>query len=167
MADTQRTSALPTPGRLAECPALVDPKGHGFSRYAGATAITPDRAELSQVVGACSDKRAMTPAPDLLSKPLRPDPTLAPDAQRLALLPRPMVFTNGVFVDAVLSFDEATPLALLQACKPEVYVKGGDCDIDTLPEASPVRSWGGRALALPFIDGYSTTGLVARLRATA
>jgi bifunctional ADP-heptose synthase (sugar kinase/adenylyltransferase) len=67
-------------------------------------------------------------------------------------------------VDAVLLFDETTPLAVLQRCRPEVYVKGGDYDIETLRETALVRSWGGRALALPFIDGYSTTRLVQAIR---
>ena len=66
-------------------------------------------------------------------------------------------------VDAVLLFDEATPLALLAVCRPDVYVKGGDYDIEALPETALVRSWGGRALALPFVQGYSTTALVQRI----
>ena len=142
-------------------------------------------------------------------------------AARLAALPRPIVFTNGVFdllhrghviylaqaralgaslviglnsdasarglgkgpdrplnteadraavlaalagVDLVTLFDEPTPLALLQRVRPEVYVKGGDYDIETLAETALVRGWGGRALALPFVDGYSTTALVGRIR---
>jgi D-glycero-beta-D-manno-heptose 1-phosphate adenylyltransferase len=66
-------------------------------------------------------------------------------------------------VDAVLLFNEATPLALLAICKPDVYVKGGDYDIEALPETPLVRSWGGCALALPFVQGFSTTGLVQRI----
>lgn len=155
---------------------------------------------------------------DLLRKLLQRD-----DAAALARLPRPMVFTNGVFdilhrghvsylaaaralgaslvvglnsdasarglgkgpdrplnteldracvlgaleaVDAVILFDEATPLALLAQCRPEVYVKGGDYVIEDLAETPLVRSWGGRALALPFVQGYSTTALVRRINAT-
>ena len=45
--------------RAAGKPVLVDPKGSDFSRYAGATAITPNRAELSQVVGAWSSEAAL------------------------------------------------------------------------------------------------------------
>jgi rfaE bifunctional protein nucleotidyltransferase chain/domain len=142
-------------------------------------------------------------------------------AARVAALPRPIVFTNGVFdllhrghaiylaqarslgaslvvglnsdasarglgkgpgrplnaeadraallaalasVDLVTLFDEPTPLALLERVRPEVYVKGGDYDIETLAETALVRRWGGRALALPFVDGYSTTALVGRIR---
>jgi rfaE bifunctional protein nucleotidyltransferase chain/domain len=140
---------------------------------------------------------------------------------RLAGLPRPLVFTNGVFdilhrghvtylaqarslgaslvlglnsdvsarglgkapgrplnhegdratvlaalesVSLVTLFDEATPLELLKLVRPELYVKGGDYDIEALAETALVRSWGGDATALPFIDGYSTTALVERIR---
>ena len=140
---------------------------------------------------------------------------------RIAQLPRPLVFTNGVFdilhrghvayldaarelgaallvavnsdssarslakgpdrpmnaqddrafvleglhcVSAVILFDEPTPVALLRKVRPDVYVKGGDYDIECLEEARLVRSWGGRALALPFVTGYSTTALLGRIR---
>ena len=66
-------------------------------------------------------------------------------------------------VERVFIFDELTPLRLIQELRPEVYVKGGDYDMDTLPEAALVRSWGGKALAMPFLQGYSTTGILRRL----
>jgi rfaE bifunctional protein nucleotidyltransferase chain/domain len=140
---------------------------------------------------------------------------------RLAGLPRPLVFTNGVFdvlhrghvlylaqaralgqsllvalntdasarrlgkgpdrplnnevdralVLAALSatslvtwFDEDTPLALIALIKPDILVKGGDYDMSTLAETRLVQAYGGRALALPFVDGYSTTALVQKIR---
>jgi D-glycero-beta-D-manno-heptose 1-phosphate adenylyltransferase len=67
-------------------------------------------------------------------------------------------------VDFVVLFDEPTPCELIELIRPDVYVKGGDYDVDTLRETALVRSWGGRALALPFVQGYSTTRLVARVR---
>jgi len=66
-------------------------------------------------------------------------------------------------VSAVMLFDEDTPCALLQRVRPDVYVKGGDYDIEALEETRLVRSWGGRAQALKFVDGYSTSALVRRL----
>jgi rfaE bifunctional protein nucleotidyltransferase chain/domain len=140
---------------------------------------------------------------------------------RLAALPRPLVFTNGVFdvlhrghvaylhearqrgaslivavntdasarglgkgpdrplnrdvdralvlaglaaVDAVSFFAEQTPVELLARVRPDLYVKGGDYDMETLAETSLVRSWGGESLAIPFVSGYSTTSLVNRIR---
>ena len=145
-------------------------------------------------------------------------------AAALALLPRPWVFTNGVFdilhrghvtylaqarslgaslvvalntdasarrlgkgpdrplhneedravmmaalqsVDLVTWFDEDTPIELIRALRPDLIVKGGDYDMAKLPETAVVESWGGRALAIPFVQGYSTTSLVRRIRAPA
>jgi len=67
-------------------------------------------------------------------------------------------------VDLVTLFDEATPVELLRLVRPDLYVKGGDYDVETLAETALVRSWGGAARALPFVEGYSTTALVARIR---
>jgi len=64
----------------------------------------------------------------------------------------------------VTLFDEPTPLALLALVRPDVYVKGGDYDIESLAETALVRGWGGAARALPFVAGYSTTALVDRIR---
>jgi bifunctional ADP-heptose synthase (sugar kinase/adenylyltransferase) len=50
--------------------------------------------------------------------------------------------------------------------RPEILVKGGDYDMAKLPETALVQSWGGRALALPFVAGYSTTALVKKIRLT-
>ena len=67
-------------------------------------------------------------------------------------------------VSLVTLFDEATPIELLKLVRPDLYVKGGDYDIDRLAETALVRSWGGEARALAFVDGYSTTALVERIR---
>lgn len=67
-------------------------------------------------------------------------------------------------VSLVTWFDEDTPVKLLQELRPQLYVKGGDYDMRTLAETALVESWGGRALAIPFVDGYSTTALVSRIR---
>jgi D-glycero-beta-D-manno-heptose 1-phosphate adenylyltransferase len=67
-------------------------------------------------------------------------------------------------VSFVTTFDEPTPCALLQRCRPDVYVKGGDYDMEILEETRLMRSWGGRSVAIPFVTGYSTTALVQRIR---
>lgn len=142
-------------------------------------------------------------------------------AARLGALPRPLVFTNGVFdvlhrghvtylanaralgaslvvalntdasarrlgkgperplnnqedravtmaalasVNLVTWFDEDTPLSLITELRPDLLVKGGDYDMARLAETAVVHSYGGRALAIPFVDGYSTTALVKKIR---
>lgn len=144
-------------------------------------------------------------------------------AARVAALPKPVVFTNGVFdvlhcghasylararelgaslvvalntdasarrlgkgpdrplnneqdraalmaalasVSLVTWFDEDTPLQLIDALRPDILVKGGDYDMRTLAETALVESYGGKALALAFVDGYSTTALVQKIRQT-
>lgn len=68
-------------------------------------------------------------------------------------------------VDKVTFFDARSPVELIKKIKPEVYVKGGDYDMETLEETGVVRTWGGKSLAIPFLEGFSTTALVQRIRA--
>ena len=143
---------------------------------------------------------------------------------RVAALPRPVVFTNGVFdvlhrghatylakarelgaslvlavntdasarrlgkgpdrplnneldravmlaaldsVSLVTWFEEDTPLELITEIKPDVLVKGGDYDMDTLAETAVVKAYGGKAVAIAFVDGYSTSALVKKIRGEA
>jgi rfaE bifunctional protein nucleotidyltransferase chain/domain len=67
-------------------------------------------------------------------------------------------------VDLVVLFSEKTPVALLERVRPDIYVKGGDYAIDTLEETRLVKSWGGSAIAIPFIYKRSTTTLLGRIR---
>ena len=57
-----------------------------------------------------------------------------------------------------------TPLELIALVKPDILVKGGDYDMARLAETAVVEAYGGRALALPFVDGYSTSALVQKIR---
>ncbi|MEE1754690.1 D-glycero-beta-D-manno-heptose 1-phosphate adenylyltransferase [Streptomyces sp. SP18CS02] len=65
-------------------------------------------------------------------------------------------------VDAVAVFDGDTPAELLTRLRPDVWVKGGDYTAEELPEAGVLRSWGGQAVVLPYLDGRSTTLLARR-----
>ncbi|WP_114690220.1 D-glycero-beta-D-manno-heptose 1-phosphate adenylyltransferase [Polynucleobacter necessarius] len=142
-------------------------------------------------------------------------------ATRLANLPRPLVFTNGVFdilhrghasylaqaralgaslvvgvnsdasvkmlgkgddrpinseadrqallaalesVDMAVLFAEQTPVNLIEKIRPHIYVKGGDYEIDALAETRLVKSWGGKAIAIPFLYERSTTSLLGKIR---
>ncbi|WP_394429489.1 D-glycero-beta-D-manno-heptose 1-phosphate adenylyltransferase [Streptomyces sp. SGAir0957] len=68
-------------------------------------------------------------------------------------------------VDAVAVFEEDTPQKLLARLRPDVWVKGGDYSVQDLPEARTLRSWGGQAVVLPYLDGRSTTQLARRAAA--
>jgi D-glycero-beta-D-manno-heptose 1-phosphate adenylyltransferase len=87
-----------------------------------------------------------------------------PDRPLNPALDRAIVLAGLSSVSLVVFFDEPTPNALLKRVRPDVYVKGGDYDIETLEETVLVRSWGGSSLAIPFVDGYSTSLLVQRIR---
>jgi D-glycero-beta-D-manno-heptose 1-phosphate adenylyltransferase len=157
-------------------------------------------------------------APAFLAKIAPRDQALA----RVAALPKPVVFTNGVFdvlhrghasylaaaralggslvvalntdasarrlgkgpdrplnnaqdraaliaalesVSLVTWFDEDTPYEIIDELRPDVLVKGGDYDMKLLKEARLVESYGGQAFALSFVDGYSTSALVKKIRA--
>lgn len=78
---------------------------------------------------------------------------------------RAIVMASQQAVDLVTWFDEDTPVEIIGEIRPDILVKGGDYDMDKLPETALVKSWGGSALALPFVQGYSTTKLVQRIRA--
>lgn len=65
-------------------------------------------------------------------------------------------------VDAVVVFDDPTPLALIEALRPDVIVKGGDYSEETVVGAKEVRSWGGRVKIIPTVEGFSTTKLIAK-----
>lgn len=68
-------------------------------------------------------------------------------------------------VDLVVPFGEDTPLDLIKALSPDVLVKGGDYTPDTIVGAELVQAQGGKVVVVPFIDGYSTTALIARIQA--
>ena len=67
-------------------------------------------------------------------------------------------------VTAVSSFAEDTPYEVIERLKPDLIVKGGDYQMDKLPETALVESWGGKAIAIPFEYDRSTTALVKKIR---
>jgi rfaE bifunctional protein nucleotidyltransferase chain/domain len=87
------------------------------------------------------------------------DRPLNPESDRAAIL------AALESVSLVTIFDETVPLPVLEIVRPEVYVKGGDYDIDATPEGRLVRSWGAKAVAIAFEHERSTTGLLERIRA--
>lgn len=89
-----------------------------------------------------------------------PDRPLVPAADRVRVL------AALECVDAVAVFDELTPTSLLDRLRPDLWVKGGDYSGIELAEAEVVRRHGGQVVLLPYLDGHSTTALVARVRKT-
>ena len=67
-------------------------------------------------------------------------------------------------VDMAVLFTEQTPVNLIEKIRPDIYVKGGDYEIDTLAETRLVKTWGGKAIAIPFLYERSTTSLLGKIR---
>jgi D-beta-D-heptose 7-phosphate kinase/D-beta-D-heptose 1-phosphate adenosyltransferase len=79
---------------------------------------------------------------------------------------RAMVLAALSAVDAVVVFDEDTPLEMIECINPDVLVKGADYTIDTIVGAQHVLSYGGKVLTCDLVPGKSTTGVINVMRAT-
>jgi rfaE bifunctional protein nucleotidyltransferase chain/domain len=66
-------------------------------------------------------------------------------------------------VDAVVSFDDDTPVRLIEVLKPEIHVKGGDYTAEQLPETAIVRGYGGQVVILPLLQGRSSTAALKKM----
>lgn len=75
---------------------------------------------------------------------------------------RAQVLAALAAVDAVVTFPEDTPVALIDAIRPDILVKGGDYTEATVVGAAQVRAWGGRVKIVPTVQGLSTSELIAR-----
>jgi rfaE bifunctional protein nucleotidyltransferase chain/domain len=68
------------------------------------------------------------------------------------------------YIDAVILFDEETPMNLINLLKPDVLVKGGDYTFETIIGAKEVKAYGGNVEIIPFLEGYSTTSIVDKMQ---
>ena len=79
---------------------------------------------------------------------------------------RAVVLAAFEAVDAVVIFEEDTPLALVERLQPDVIVKGGDYDPTTIVGADVVTRRGGRVVVVPLVPDQSTTAIIGKLRST-
>lgn len=77
---------------------------------------------------------------------------------------RSIILSNIAVVDAVVIFEEDTPLQLIKAIMPDVLVKGGDYTLDQIVGAKEVMQNGGRVVINELVEGYSTTGIIAHIK---
>lgn len=79
---------------------------------------------------------------------------------------RTLIMASLVMVDAVILFEEDTPLNLITAILPDVLVKGGDYTIDEIVGAKQVLANGGEVKIVPILEGFSTTGIIEKMKGT-
>jgi D-beta-D-heptose 7-phosphate kinase/D-beta-D-heptose 1-phosphate adenosyltransferase len=77
---------------------------------------------------------------------------------------RALVIASLLIVDAVVIFEEETPVELIRVTQPDIYVKGGDYTIDQLAGADIILGYGGKVIINPFLQGFSTTGLIEKIK---
>ena len=77
---------------------------------------------------------------------------------------RAIVLASLVMVDAVIIFEEDTPLNLVKALLPDVMVKGGDYRVNEIAGAGEVIAAGGRVVINPILEGFSTTSIIERAK---
>lgn len=76
---------------------------------------------------------------------------------------RALVLASLIMVDAVVIFEEQTPLELIKNIKPDVLIKGGDYTMDTIVGSAEVIKNGGRVEIFPIEEGFSTTGIIEKI----
>ena len=76
---------------------------------------------------------------------------------------RALLLASLITVDAVVIFDEETPLELIKIIKPDVLVKGGDYTVETIVGAKEVMAYNGRVEVIPLEEGFSTTGIIEKI----
>jgi rfaE bifunctional protein nucleotidyltransferase chain/domain len=79
---------------------------------------------------------------------------------------RSLMLASFSFVDAVVLFDESTPLELIRWVEPDVLVKGGDYTIDQIVGADIVTAKGGQVMTLDYLPGYSTSAIEKKIRSS-
>ena len=77
---------------------------------------------------------------------------------------RAIILSNLAIVDLLVVFEEDTPLELIKALMPDILVKGGDYTIDQIVGAKEVIAGGGKVIINPIVEGYSTTGLIEKIK---
>jgi rfaE bifunctional protein nucleotidyltransferase chain/domain len=182
-------AAMPAPAGTPEpgpvpAPAVVLPRGERIGTAAAGAVIAEVRAAGGTVVatGGCFDLlhaghvatlEAARRLGDCLIVCLNSDASVAglkgPDRPLVPQADRSRLLAALGCVDAVMIFDESTPHAALSWLRPDIWVKGGDYgtgggDEPDLPEAEILQRWGGHTVVVPYLDGRSTTGMIAAAR---
>lgn len=77
---------------------------------------------------------------------------------------RSLLLASLAIVDAVIIFEEDTPLNVIASLLPDVLVKGGDYTLEQIVGAKEVMANGGKVVINPIVDGFSTTGIIQKIK---
>jgi rfaE bifunctional protein nucleotidyltransferase chain/domain len=77
---------------------------------------------------------------------------------------RALVLESLKNVDAVCVFEQETPVEWLNFIRPDIHTKGGDYIAEKIPEFKALNQWGGKVVCLPFVEGFSTTSIVNKIK---
>ena len=77
---------------------------------------------------------------------------------------RAILLASLSFVNAVVLFSEETPLKLISTLNPDVLAKGGDYEIETIVGHKVVQENGGQVILIPFVDGFSSTNIIDKIK---
>lgn len=77
---------------------------------------------------------------------------------------RASMLASLYFIDYVIEFSEDTPYELIKSVKPDILVKGGDYNINEIVGGDIVKGKGGKIITIPFVEGFSTTSFIQRLK---
>lgn len=156
--------------------AVAAPDGHGLTEALAVIARTRTAGGKVVATGGCFDLlhtghlrtlRAAAALGDCLVVCLNSDSSVrrlkGPDRPINHEGDRAELLASLRCVDAVVSFAEDTPEAVLTRLRPDLWVKGGDYSVDALSEVDVLREWGGRAVVVPYHAGRSTTSLATAL----
>ena len=136
--------------RVAFTNGVFDLLHPGHTRY-----LIEARAQGDVLIVAINSDRSVRALAKAADRPITPESERAEVLAALAA------------VDAVVVFDEETPLAIVTAIQPDVLVKGADWAADAIIGRDVVEARGGRVVRVALAPGYSTTALLARVRAGA
>jgi rfaE bifunctional protein nucleotidyltransferase chain/domain len=162
------------PASLASAPAVLAPRPvedlvATVSRQGGTVVATGGCFDLLHA-GHVATLRAARRLGDCLVVCLNSDESVrrlkGPSRPLVPAVDRARVLEALECVDAVVVFEEDTPSEVLRRVRPDIWAKGGDYAGADVPEAAVLADWGGQAVVLPYLQGRSTTQLVARGAAT-
>ncbi len=121
--------------------------------------IHPGHIEYLARASALGDRLVVALNSDISVKKIK-----GPDRPVMNENARSLIMASFQFVDTVVMFDEETPASLISSVLPDILVKGGDYKEDEIVGGDTVKKNGGKVIVLPFVEHYSTTSIIQKIK---